>query len=251
MKVTTKFTFSSEVGFIMSSDNRDNRHQRLESISTAWSLIDVAHGMEAVSANAARAELFERYGAAIYRYLLSAVRDGNVAEDLAQEFSLRLVEGRFKNVDPEKGRFRSYVKTVLFHLVHEHRRKIYQKRETPLTEGAAELNEMEENKKFTQYWRDELLARTWTALANVNQVYHDVLRLVSKNPDLDSTNIAEELSNQLGKPMSAATTRQTLHRARSRFAVLLRDEIAASLRVADAEAIDSELADLELLHFYR
>ena len=71
----------------------------------------------------ARAALVHRYRGAIYRYLLGAVRNPDVADDLAQDFALRLVRGDFRNADPERGRFRDLVKTVLFHLIVDYQRR--------------------------------------------------------------------------------------------------------------------------------
>ena len=71
---------------------------------------------------AAQQQLMLRYCGAVYRYLLRAVRDPTVAEDLTQEFALRFIQGRFGQVDREQGRFRNYVKGALFRLVQDHYR---------------------------------------------------------------------------------------------------------------------------------
>jgi hypothetical protein len=58
--------------------------------------------------------------------------------------------------------------------------------------------------------------------------------------------MAERLSPVLGKPVTAAAVRQTLHRARERFADALLDEIAQALDDPSAEALEAELIDLSL-----
>src|SRR5262249_34829660 len=95
---------------------------RLSQIATRWSVLLQAH-QETDAAAAARQQLLERYCGAVYRYLLAAVRDHHAAEDLTQEFALRFVRGQFRLADPERGRFRDYVKTALFHLVDDYRRR--------------------------------------------------------------------------------------------------------------------------------
>src|SRR5262249_44043304 len=95
---------------------------RLSKISTVWTLLEQAHRGPGAEATAAQQQILQRYGGAVYRYCLAAARDGAAAAALAQEFGLALVRGKFRGVDPGRGRFRDYVKTVLFHLVSNHRR---------------------------------------------------------------------------------------------------------------------------------
>src|SRR2546425_10476465 len=94
--------------------------QRLSHIATRWSILLQAH-QETDAATQARQQLLERYCGAVYRYLLAAVRDHHAAEDLTQEFALRFVRGQFRLANPERGRFRDYIKTALFHLVDDYR----------------------------------------------------------------------------------------------------------------------------------
>jgi RNA polymerase sigma-70 factor (ECF subfamily) len=74
------------------------------------------------AASAARQLLVERYGGAVRNYLRAVLGDPDAADELAQEFALGLVRGEFRRADPRRGRFRNYIKAVLFHLVARHRR---------------------------------------------------------------------------------------------------------------------------------
>ena len=103
----------------MGSENPD---KRLSGISTVWTVLRQANDGSKDSARAAQELLVRRYGGAVYRYLLRALGDASAAEDLAQEFALGLVRGDYRHADPQRGRFRNYVKSVLFHLVSKHRR---------------------------------------------------------------------------------------------------------------------------------
>jgi hypothetical protein len=102
---------------------------------------------------------------------------------------------------------------------------------------------------FNESWRQELLARTWEALAQAQPTYYQVLRLHAAHPALASGPLAEQLSNRLGKPITAAAVRQTLRRARSRMADLLIQQVAFSLRSPTREQIEQELRELNLLTY--
>ena len=95
---------------------------RLSRMQTLWTLVCKAHQGTDESGREARTALLERYGGAVRRYLLGAVRDADAADDLAQEFAVKFLRGDFRNADPEQGRFRSFLKTALFRLVVDFQR---------------------------------------------------------------------------------------------------------------------------------
>ncbi|MCC7423866.1 MAG: hypothetical protein IT428_26680 [Planctomycetaceae bacterium] len=227
---------------------------RLSQISTLWSVIQRAH----VGKDAAFADyqaLAGRYIGAVYRYLLAAVRNPDSAEDLTQEFAVRFLSGRFKAARPERGRFRDYLKTCLFHLVDDHFRQRRRNPQAQALESGMDVADPRESSStqdaaFLESWRSELLARTWTALheaeRQTGQLYFTALRCRVDHPDLSSTELAEKFSAALDRPMTASNTRQLLRRARERFEELLFAETAASLGTESHERIREELADLGL-----
>jgi RNA polymerase sigma-70 factor (ECF subfamily) len=231
---------------------------RLSRILTMWTLLRQAHGGEGDAAAWARQGLMKRYSSAIYRYLLAAVRDPHAAEDLTQEFALRFLRGRFQRVDPGRGRFRDYVKTVLFHMVDDHRRRTGRERGQVSLEdvepAAAPAEAHGDDRAFLESWRQDLLGRAWRRLGEVagatGQPYYAVLRYRVANPDVSSPRMAEELSAKLGKLLTAANARQLLHRAREKFAELLVDETLQSLG-GDADRLEEELTELNLLKYCR
>jgi RNA polymerase sigma-70 factor (ECF subfamily) len=93
------------------------------------------------------------------------------------------------------------------------------------------------------------LARAWEALAEAQPIYYAVLRFRAVHPELHAPQLASELSGQLGKTFSTAGMRQTLHRARERFAQLLIDEVAQSLEPPSMEQIAEELRELNLFAY--
>src|SRR5262249_48162321 len=152
-----------------------------------------------------------RYRRAVYRYLLGAVRDPDVADELTQEFALRFLRGDCKQADPERGRFRDFVKGVLFHMiVDHHRRRKGLPQALPQDGGqpaAPPQGPEEHDREFLESWRDELLARAWDALALIEKEsgkpWHAVLRFRIQNPDMHSPQMAEQLSVQLGQQVTA------------------------------------------------
>jgi RNA polymerase sigma-70 factor (ECF subfamily) len=237
----------------------DDVNQRLSRISTLWSVVCQAHDGPADVRGRAQRELFERYGGAVRRYLRRLLTDEDAAEDLFQEFALRLVHGDLRGADPGRGRFRHFVKGVLFHLVADHHQR-QRRRPRALPADYAEpavgpptLAELDRD--LVAGWRDELLARSWAALAAVErqsgQPFHTVLRLRTERPGLASPQLAEELGARLGKPFTAAGARQTLHRAREKFADLLIDEAVHSLHDPTPEQLEQELSELGLLDYCR
>jgi RNA polymerase sigma factor (sigma-70 family) len=237
--------------------NDSNRH--LSRISTLWSLVSQAHHETGDEVGAAQRQLLERYGGAIRRYLLGSLRDPDAAEDLFQDFACRFLRGDLRRADPERGRFRDYVKGVLFHLIadyHKKRQRLPRQMASEHPDPAVACEpDADRERAFLTSWRDELLARTWTALAAVdqanNQYFHAVLRFRADHPELRSHEMAEQLSNSLGRPLTAAGVRKTLERARDRFADLLLDEIAQTLATPTIDHLEEELIDLNLLEHCR
>jgi RNA polymerase sigma-70 factor (ECF subfamily) len=232
-----------------------NGFDRLSQIQTLWSVVRRAHGDRSDQIRAAQQQILERYGGAARRYLSASLRDEDLASEAYQEFALRFVRGDFHRADPAKGRFRSFLKTSLHNLIVD-----FKKRRNAGAATSDQLNELcgsgglaERDRAFTQSWRDELLARTWQALAveesSSNKPLFTVLHFRAANPDSRSAELAAGLTTQLGREISAANVRVMLHRARERFADLMLDEVANSLDDPTPEAMEDELAELDLLEY--
>src|SRR5262245_44696843 len=137
----------------------------LRQITTLWSVVYCAQESSAEAVHAARRRLLYRYNKAVHGYLRLAVRDDDVAADLAQEFAVRFLSGRLRGADAHKGRFRDYIKGVLGHLVADHfRRK--KAAAPPLPPGEPEdtgpiPGGPECDGSFLASWRDQLLAGAW------------------------------------------------------------------------------------------
>ena len=171
--------------------------QRLNDIATQWTQVQMAILGQGPAAQQAKGELFRRYGGAIRRYLQAALGQPAAVDDVTQEFAVALVGGGFRHVQPERGRFRDYVKGVLFRLVRKHRRQDMRQPSRLSTEidlADPESFRAECDEHFRQDWRDELLARTWEELALEDPTYFTVLHYRAVHPNLRSEQMIEELS---------------------------------------------------------
>jgi RNA polymerase sigma-70 factor (ECF subfamily) len=237
----------------------ESQNRRLCSIVTLWGVVCDAHQGPADAAQAAQRQLLARYGGAIRRYLLASVRNEETAAELFQEFALRFLSGDFRKADPQRGRFRDYVKTILYHLVARHHQK-RQRQPRALTpdipEPAVEQSlAPERDPEFLASWRDDLLARCWEALSQAEkrggQPYYTVLRHQADHPTTRSPQLAEQLGPRLGRQLTATAVRQMLHRAREKFADLLVEEVAHSLGNPTDEQLEEEFQELGLLEHCR
>jgi RNA polymerase sigma-70 factor (ECF subfamily) len=236
-----------------------NTNAHLSQIMTLWSVVCQAHRGPAEAQAAARERLMERYGGAVIRYLTRSLRNPDAAQDLYQEFALRFISGKFQGASPERGRFRDYLKTALYHLIVDYKHKQHgQPRllSSSIAEPAAESTGLSDAERaFTESWREELLAHAWDRLSacerETGQPFYTVLRLRADQPDLRSPQMAEQLSARLGKPITSNNVRQLLHRAREKFADILLDEVTQSLENATPDELEQELGDLGLLEYCR
>lgn len=238
-------------------DSQQNLH--LSELKTLWSVVHQAHEGPLAEQQAARQALWQRYGGAAYRYLLGSLRDRDAAEELFQEFALRFVRGDFHRAAHERGRFRQFLKTALFHLIIDyHRSKRGQLRPMPedVTEPAAvDDSPPASDSVFLDSWRDELLAGAWARLKDLEEksgtAFYTVLRYRADHVDESSEQMAHSLNMQMEKQLTPAGVRQLVHRAREKFADFLLDQVVQSLQSTDTDELEQELIDLGLLEYCR
>jgi RNA polymerase sigma-70 factor (ECF subfamily) len=224
----------------------------LNQIATRWTLVNRAHSAGALAVFA-RHELVERYCGAAWRYLRAVTHDDAIAEDLFQEFALRLIRGDCHRAAAGAGRFRDYLKAVLINLVKDHFRR---RQQHPLLRpdqlpdlGTDAALDSESHDAFLESWRDELLDRAWTALQESHAALHLVLRVHASQPEATAGEKADYLSRLSGEPFNANRFRVMLHRAREKFSGHLKREVAVSLGEPTEEELQSELHRLRLLRY--
>ncbi len=234
----------------------ENPSVRLSQIRTNWSQLFAATQPSSEATTAAQRELLLNYSGAVFRYLLGALRNEHAAADLAQDFAVRFLRGDFRNVAPEKGRFRDFLKRTLSNLVNDHFRK--QKAEQNRIQASVLTESLEDDvadsEAFDNDWILEILRRSWQALEQhqqeSNSNYYAVLRARAESPNLNSRQLCDVLSVALpNQSVNEAWVRQNLSRARKVFATLLRAEIAKTLKDDRPENVDQELRDLGLLKY--
>jgi RNA polymerase sigma-70 factor (ECF subfamily) len=239
--------------------DEEQLRSRLSRISTVWTLLekrDPQPGQQDF-----RAALIQRYQGAVYRYLLGATRDPDVADELFQEFALRFIQGAFHRADRNRGRFRDYLRTVLIHLVVDHQKR-QRNRPRPLdtnvlTPAVQPEQVAEADEQFRTSWRDELLARAWATMAQAKreggQPYYSLLRFRAEHADATSAEMAAYLTGQVhpDQPFTEAAVRKMLQRARAQFAETLLDDVAYSLGHPAPDVLEQELIDLDLLPYCR
>src|SRR5690348_10304074 len=98
--------------------------------TTRWTLVIAAGDLHRKEARSALVSLCEAYWYPLYAYLRRRGYPADQAQDLTQEFFIRVLEGRYLDrADPEKGRFRSFLLTSLkFFVADEEDRRRAHKR---------------------------------------------------------------------------------------------------------------------------
>ncbi len=233
---------------------------RLSRIDTLWSVVRQANEGSMEKARQAQQTLLDRYGGAVRRYLLGSLRSEDAADEVFQEFSLKLVSGAFQRANASHGRFRAFLKTTLFHLIIDYQRRGKRNAaqalpgETP-DRPFCEDRLAEEDRAWTRSWREELLAKGWAALARVEKSsgtpYYTVLRFRAEHPELRSQEIADQLNGTIAKRLGSSSVRVLIHRARELLAEEVLDLVLDSIDDASLDECEQELIDVNLLEYCR
>jgi RNA polymerase sigma factor (sigma-70 family) len=220
--------------------------------TTRWTLVLAAGDPGRKEARSALVSLCENYWYPLYAYLRRRGYSADQAQDLTQEFFVRVLEGRYLDrADPEKGRFRSFMLTSLkFFVADEGDRDRAQKRGC----GTAEPLEFPSGEE--RYQREpahdetpeRIFERRW-ALSLIDRV---VEKLREEFVHHGRTEHFERLKifllGQSEAPYAAlaremntseGALKVAIHRLRKRYRELFRQEIADT--VADPAEVESEL----------
>ena len=224
--------------------------------TTQWSQVLAARDGTDTEAQAALESLCQTYWQPLYAYIRHQGSGPEEAMDLTQGFFTELMEkDLLANVDPSKGRFRSFLLASLRHfLAHERRRNRALKRGgrrrtlSLSTDVAEEFYEGEPASRtpeevFEEGWALTVLDRAMDRLSEQAEAYTDpnqfhLLRqyLTSGEPQAPYSQVAHRLG------MSEGAVRTAVHRLRKRFGQCLRTEITEI--VADPDDVDDEIRHL-------
>ena len=220
--------------------------------TTRWSLVVAAGDPHRKEAQSALVSLCEKYWYPLYAYLRRRGYSADEAQDLTQEFFVRVLEGRYLDrANPEKGRFRSFLLTSLKYFVaDEGDRDRAQKR------GGGMVEPLEFSSGEKRYQREpahdetpeRIFERRW-ALSVIDRVV-DKLRdeFVQHGRPEHFERLKIFLLGQSEAPYAAlaremntseGALKVAIHRLRKRYRELFRQEIAET--VADPAEVEPEL----------
>jgi DNA-directed RNA polymerase specialized sigma24 family protein len=213
--------------------------RKLDQVSTRWSAVNDP------------AFFMLRYATAVRAYFGAILTDFHDAEEAFQKFCLRVVEKGFAGADPERGRFRDYLKQAVRNFALNYRRD---QTRPPAAVDPGELPVTPDlDGRWLAEWRRLLLDRAWRALEvqQAGEHYATVLRLAAEFPDETSQQLAERAARLIGRPLRADAYRQQLSRARRLLAALLRYEVGQTLENATPESVEEELVETGLMGYLR
>ena len=228
---------------------------RSEFPTTRWTLVAAAGDPDRTEARSALVSLCENYWYPLYAYLRRRGYPADQAQDLTQEFFVRVLDGRYLDrADPDRGRFRSFLLSSLkFFAADEEDRNRAQKR------GGGALVGLEFSSGEERYQREpahdetpeRIFERRW-ALSVLDRV---VERLRSEfvqhgrrehfermkvfllgQSDAPYASLAREMNTSEG------ALKVAIHRLRKRYRELFRQEIADT--VVDPADVENELRHL-------
>ena len=223
--------------------------------TTRWTLVVAAGDPQRKDSRSALVSLCDKYWYPLYAYLRRRGHAPDEAQDLTQEFFMRVLEGRYLNkADPEKGRFRSFILTSLkFFAADEQDRQRAQKRgggavvslEFSSGESGEERYQREPRHDETP---DRIFERRWalSMLERVMERLRDEFVQHGRPENFERMKVfllgeSEAPYAALAGEMntSEGALKVAIYRLRKRYRELFRQEIADT--VADPAEVESEL----------
>ena len=233
-------------------------------LTTRWTQVLAAQG-ETPEAKVALSELCAAYSNPVYRFLRCDGRDSDAARELTQKFFARILsKNGFSQVDPERGRFRSFLLEAVKHFPSD-----LWARERTAKRGGGRISEVfaEEcegdsardggvpvagptrqtpDTYFDRQWAYALMERGFTQLsrelADAGKAHHFAILkewLVGEGGSSGQAAAAQSLG------MSEGAVKVAIHRLRKRYRELVRTEVSQTVRdPADADAELRYLVDV-------
>jgi RNA polymerase sigma factor (sigma-70 family) len=243
----------------MSNDSNNPGAPRVpgEFPDTRWSQVVLAGEGESAASHQALEQLCQSYWQPIYGFLRRKGYAPHDAEDLTQQFFLRLLKGdSLARAERSKGRFRTFLLGALHHfLADEFRKSSAQKRGGTNLPFVVNFREAEERyleepdpnltpeQMYDRRWAAGLLQRAFESLSSEFEsaglrARFDRFKVLLANEPAQGQ--YERLASELG--MTRRAVGAAVYRMRQRYRQLVRGQVADT--VAQAGEIDAELAQL-------
>jgi RNA polymerase sigma factor (sigma-70 family) len=223
-------------------------------VTTQWTRVLEARG-DSPEAKAALSDLCAAYYAPVFAFIRRDALNEDAARDRTQEFFARLLARQgISTVDPQRGRFRSFLLGAVKHSLaemrdHEQRLKrggckamesIEPGTDTSPGLQLPDPNALSPDREFDRKWALTLLDRALATLAQEHKAAGKADQFEVLKPWLtgDTENISQaEAAAQLG--MNEGAVKVAIHRLRRRFREVIKNEIGQT--VSDLAQVDSEL----------
>jgi RNA polymerase sigma factor (sigma-70 family) len=225
--------------------------------TTRWTLIRAATDREKPEAQEALERLCQLYWFPIYAHVRRKGNSAEEAADLTQAFFAHMLESEaLHTLEPERGRFRSFLLTSADNfLTNEYHKQTAQKRgggrtivsiDVPGAEGRLLKDPSDGHtpeRAFERSWAQALLERVFDLLrgeyetAGKTELFTKLYLFLPKG---ESSQSYRDAGHDLR--MSEAAVKVAVHRMRKRFGELLREQIL--LTVERPEDIDEEITRL-------
>jgi RNA polymerase sigma-70 factor (ECF subfamily) len=225
--------------------------------STVWKGIEQLRDSNSDLARAALTQLCKDYWQPVYAFIRRKGNDPDRAADLTQDFFTLLIEqGALAQVDPRKGKFRSFLMAACSHFLSN--RRVYEhalkrgggKSPVSIDRLKAEkrlrcepFHEMTPERIFLRHWAVSTVKRVMdqlrseVSLKSRSRVFDQIRPVLLERGSAPSyARIAADLG------VGESTIKVTVHRFRARFRELLRAEIART--ASSPDDIEDEISSL-------
>ena len=220
-------------------------------LTTQWGLVAIASAEGAAEARVALDGLYRVYCYPVYAFIRRRGYGRQDAQDLTQDFFVHLLEkSTLGRANPQRGRFRSFLLGALDHfLAHAAERARARKRggdcqfvylDDDTAENCYQLAaQMTAEKIFETRWAAALIEAALVRLrgelqaAGKRRLFDAVQGFLLGGEDASYQQVADRLG------LSVGAIKTTIHRMRSRYRALLREEVART--VATPAEVEEEL----------
>ena len=229
----------------MPAMNREDRTTAGNFPVTQWSLVQRARSSDATDeTRRALEDICKRYWLPLYAFIRRSGKRGAEAEELTQEFIVRLIEGEYlSRADRERGKLRTFLLACLKHFLADHRRADQRLKrggqhehvsiDHALAEnayGVEPVDEMTPDLLFERRWAMSLVDDVIEGMAAqmddeaTKQLFYAAVPFARKGTPAITR---EEAAAQLG--MSPEAVKMAISRLRQRFREQLRLTVAETL----------------------